>query len=126
VSRYQVYEFRLIGASRVPPEARYREASTVTSEVVIEHLRRLGFTRDDVWPDTMLRVLPGGVVVKAVWSPLHGTVLMGHHVGPRHAVQFEEAVPHDATDTQIRDALRRIAEQIGRCDPAWKAKHLRT
>ena len=73
----------------------------------------------------MIGFLPGGIVVKAVWSPVHGVVLMGQYVGPRRAVLFHEPIAHDATPPQITHALRTVAEQIGDGDPAWKSKYLR-
>lgn len=90
----------------------------------IAAFEQMQFRPHATWPDTWRARLPGGVEVNAVTHPLRGIVLMGHYVGPRSAVDFEEQLPVSPTASQLAEAVIRMFEQIGACDPAWKAKFM--
>jgi hypothetical protein len=97
----------------------------MSETVVFEHLRSMNFKSHPVWPNSLIARLPGGVQVQAVGRPLYGVILMGHHVGGRSLVEFEERIPLEASRAQVAQAIVRIFEQIGDADPGWKVKHMK-
>ena len=94
------------------------------SRTAFDHLREMKFMPDSTWPDSLVGRLQGGVVLKAVGHPLYGVVLMGHYMGPRTLVEFEERISLDASREQVAQAIVRIIGQIGDSDPEWRAKYM--